>query len=151
MNGFACGETRRNLGLLMTFSAHPRSLISLVVCLLLVACRDNRQEEVVADPVTAPSEVAISTEPSVDQEDQSASQEKISAEQEVAELESKIQARKQTIDDLGSAVLMERAKLDENPDYDQSFLNEVLYEQDQERLEIEKARKRIEILSRSND
>jgi len=63
--------------------------------------------------------------------------------EEIAGLERGIETSKQIIQDLEAAVLMERAKLADDPDYDQGFLIETLNEQQQEREKIENAQKRI--------
>ena len=66
------------------------------------------------------------------------------AQEKIIELKREIQTRQQTIEDLNAAVLMERAKLEDDPDYDTGFLQETLEDQDYQRQEIEKARKQIE-------
>ena len=68
--------------------------------------------------------------------------------EEVSELRREIQSRKQTVEDLQAAVDMERAKLEEDPDYDQSFLLEVQDEQEQLRSAIETDEARLEELTR---
>jgi hypothetical protein len=47
----------------------------------------------------------------------------------ISKLERQIDEKNQTIEDLEAFVEMERAKLEENPDYEQSFLIEALDEQ----------------------
>lgn len=65
---------------------------------------------------------------------------------EIEELEREVETSKQIIEDLEAAVLMERAKVQDDPDYDQSFLLETLEDQQREREDIEEAQKRIEAL-----
>ena len=72
-----------------------------------------------------------------------------SAVEEVTALRREIQQREQTVEDLQAAVDMERAKLEEDPDYDQSFLLDVLEEQEELRESIEADMKRLEAISRS--
>lgn len=64
----------------------------------------------------------------------------------IDDLQRDIVKRQQIIDDLEAAVLMERTKLEDDPDYDQGFLNEVLADQQHQREEIERIRQRIEEL-----
>ena len=75
-------------------------------------------------------------------------QQTASRQQEIADLERSIQSSERIIEDLDAAVHMEEAKVDENPDYESPILYDVLQEQEQARLEIEKARKSIEALTR---
>lgn len=63
--------------------------------------------------------------------------------EEISRLQNEIDRREQNIQDLEAAVAMERAKLEENPDYDPSFLHEVLQEQERDRQEIEAARRQL--------
>ena len=64
-------------------------------------------------------------------------------EAKIEELEREIESSAQIIDDLEAAVHMERTKLEDDPDYDQSFLNEILADQDREREEIKKAKEEL--------
>ncbi|MGA0901262.1 MAG: hypothetical protein ACO3SO_12750 [Luteolibacter sp.] len=52
----------------------------------------------------------------------------------------------QIIDDLQAAVVMEEAKLQDDPNYDQSFLQETLADQEREREDINKAQKQLKNL-----
>lgn len=67
--------------------------------------------------------------------------------EEASELRREIQSRKQTVEDLQAAVDMERAKLEDDPDYDRSFLLEVQDEQEQLRSAIETDEARLEELT----
>lgn len=107
----------------------PLACLIPIVALSLCAC-DNRHEK--ADSPSQP-------EPST--EEQAATLETI------GELEREIESSKQIIDDLGAAVVMERAKLEDDPNYDQSFLEEILSDQDRERQDIEKAQKDLDALT----
>ncbi len=105
-------------------------LTALFIGLSMLACRDNPRAEAAAEPTSAEASPAASTP-------------------EIEALHREIEQREQTIGDLEAVVVMERAKVEENPDYDQSFLNESLHEQENERVEIERARKRLEKLESS--
>ncbi len=84
-----------------------------------------------------------------DHSETTAAQEASSAVEEVTALRREIQEREQTVEDLQAAVDMERAKLEEDPDYDQSFLLDVLEEQEELRESIKADMKRLEAISRS--
>ncbi len=118
----------------MNLSDRPLPVATLIACLSLCACRDTPQEDRATDLETASPEITNSPAPA-------------STEKEITGLQREIKAHEQTIEDLGAAVVMERAKLDDDPEYDQSFLNSVLEEQDQERLKIEEAEERIKMLT----
>lgn len=105
-------------------------LAALFIGLSMLACRDDPPAETTAEPTSAEASPAASTP-------------------ELEALLGEIERREQSIGDLEAVVVMERAKAEENPDYDQSFLNESLHEQENERVEIERARKRIEELGSS--
>lgn len=106
-------------------------LTALFIGLSMLACRDNPRAEATAatpDPIQAAPPTNAP---------------------EIEALQREIEQREQSIGDLEAVVVMERAKVVENPDYDQSFLNESLHEQENERVEIERARKRLEELGSS--
>lgn len=69
----------------------------------------------------------------------------------IDDLQRDIEKRQQIIEDLGAAVLMERTKLEDDPGYDQGFLNEILADQQQQREEIGRIRKQIEELNGSGE
>lgn len=67
--------------------------------------------------------------------------------EKITELRREIEAQRQSVDDLQAAVDMEHAKLDEDPEYDQSFLLDVLEEQDELREEIKEGEARLKELT----
>ena len=64
----------------------------------------------------------------------------------IEKLEHEIESSMQIIDDLQAAVVMEEAKLQDDPNYDQSFLQETLADQEREREDINKAQKQLKNL-----
>ena len=68
---------------------------------------------------------------------------------QIEELEAKIENSKNLISDMEAFILMERAKIEDNPDYDQSFMEEALNDQDEQREIIGEALKQIEKLKGS--
>lgn len=111
------------------------------IMLSLTLCSCNEQKE----SITTSGETSVST----NQESKVSSSDQDSAdiEAKIAFLEKGIATRKQTIQDLEAAVLMEQAKVEDNPDYDTTFLLEIKQEQDTYRHEIEEAEKQLEALS----
>jgi len=69
--------------------------------------------------------------------------------QQIEELEAKIENSKNLISDMEAFILMERAKIEDKPDYDQSFMEEALNDQDEQREIIGEALKQIEKLKGS--
>ena len=69
------------------------------------------------------------------------------AEEEIAELRREIDAGKQAVEDIEAFVQMERAKLDEDPEYDKAFMLEALHEQEQLKEVIETGEARLEGLT----
>lgn len=70
-----------------------------------------------------------------------------SKEEEIKKLQSEIQMGKQNIQDIEAFVEMERAKLKKNPDYDSSFLEEALHEQQEIRKAVESGEKSLREIS----
>ena len=73
-------------------------------------------------------------------------EERIEMEAKIEELEREIESSEQIISDLEAAVQMEKTKLEDDPNYDQSFLNEIFADQDLEREDIRKAREELDAL-----
>jgi len=69
------------------------------------------------------------------------------ADEEIAELRREIDAGKQAVEDIEAFVQMERAKLDEDPEYDKAFMLEALHEQEQLKEVIETGEARLEGLT----
>jgi hypothetical protein len=115
--------------------ARPLTIVRLIACLSLSACREDPQKEGVSDLNATQPELITSAESETHQ-------------QEIADLQRNIQTHEQNIENLNALITMERTKVEDNPDYDSPILNEVLSEQEQELLESEKARSRLEVLIR---
>ena len=115
----------------MKHSMNPLTIASALACLSLIACHERTEEE------SAPA-----------QEESTSAEAPADLQKKIFDLQRRIEAREQTIEDLNAMVAMERDKLDDNPDYDSPILHEVLLEQEQERLEIENARKQLKSLTR---
>ncbi len=122
--------------------------MALIACLSLGACREQHEEHSVSDPKATPSEVTSSAGHSPAQEEPTSSEAPVSLQQEIADLQRSIKTREQTVEDLDAVVAMERDKVDDNPDYESPILQETLHEQEQERLEIEKAQIQLKTLTR---
>ena len=101
--------------------------------LLLSACRKS---EVRATTISSTSK----PQPTAD--------ELAAMETRVKQLEREIESSTQIIDDLEAAVDMERTKLEDDPNYDQSFLNEIFADQNRERADINKARAELKALQK---
>lgn len=67
------------------------------------------------------------------------------------ELEREIEAGRQNIENFEAFVEMERAKLEENPEYDPSFLEEALHEQQEVREAVESGEKRLKELTPASE
>ena len=68
---------------------------------------------------------------------------------EIDRLESEIENSTNLISDMEAFIMMERAKIDDDPDYDQSFMEEALADQNEQREIIKQARKQLEELTGS--
>lgn len=119
-------------------TAFPRFLSVGIVSLCLFAC-----EEKSSDP-----EQRLPPEPMDGSQFESDLEQLRSTEERINKLQREVESSVQVIEDLNAAVLMERAKLEDDPDYDQTFLKETLDDQEREKLKIEQALKQIETLSR---
>jgi hypothetical protein len=119
-------------------------MIPLSLGALLVSCGERpggAQEDDDSD-ATTPARVLRETSSAPEEADPS--EDPTSSDEQMTELRSKIDSQRQTVDDLQAAVEMERAKLKENPDYDQSFLMDTLDEQQGIKDAIESGEKRLE-------
>ena len=59
------------------------------------------------------------------------------------QIKQQIEQKKQSIEDIEAFVQMERAKIEKNPDYDNSFLNEALDEQQEIRDSIKSKKEKL--------
>jgi biopolymer transport protein ExbD len=105
-------------------------------------------EQNVTQVVFATYEVATSRA-SADVIDKSTvTQEEKFSDESATALQREIEEGRQNIENIGAFVEMERAKLEENPDYEQAFLLEALEEQKGIREKIEASEKRLKELSK---
>ncbi len=114
-----------------SFNFLPVCACVLLAGLWLGACRENHRQ---AD--TVESEVSRTL----------TRQEKL-PDESITKLEREIETGKQNIQDIEAFVEMERAKLEENPDYDSSFLEEALHEQQEIRKAVESGEKSLKELA----
>ena len=105
---------------------------------LSVSCRESASDVDKGDPgFVAPAPQGSTSSPATSDGN----------EEVIAELRSEIDAGKQGIEDLDAFVQMERAKLDEDPEYDRSFMLDALDEQEQLKEAIETGKARLEELT----
>jgi len=71
--------------------------------------------------------------------------------EQITELRREIESGRQNIEDLEAFAQMERTKLENDPDYDPSFLQEALQEQEHLRETIESGESRLQELTRPNE
>ncbi len=121
--------------LLLNFLHASARMLLLSSGFWICACRENPRQ---AD--TVDSEV----NPTVTQ------QEKL-PDESITALQSKIEAGRQNNQDIEAFVEMERAKLEENPDYDSSFLQQALHEQQEIREAVESREKSLRELSTTKE
>lgn len=74
-----------------------------------------------------------------------------SPDEQITELQRTIEAGRETIENLEAFVQMERTKVENDPDYEQSFLEEALAEQQQIREAVESGEKRLQELTHPNE
>ena len=96
----------------------------------LIACRET--------PVRSDSSESTATE-----SESKAAVVSLPDEVQIKELQNEIDSGRQAIENIEAFVDMERAKLDENPDYEQSFMLEALDEQRAIREKVEANEKRL--------
>jgi vacuolar-type H+-ATPase subunit I/STV1 len=97
----------------------------------ICACRENPRQ-----PDKVESE-AIAT----------VTQHEEATDERITELKREIETGRQNINDIEAFADMERAKLKENPEYDSSFLEQALQEQQQIRETVEEGEKSLKELS----
>jgi hypothetical protein len=103
--------------------------------LCICACRENPRQ---ADAVDAEAKPAVT-------------QQEEPPDERITELQREIESGRQNIENIEAFVEMERAKLEENPEYDPSFLEQALYEQQEVREAVESGEKRLKELTPSKD
>lgn len=123
----------------------------------LGACRENPRQP---DSVDSEAETtAVGQEASPAKEGGAAGEEgkegstedSASPDEEVAELRREIESGRQNIEDIEAFVEMERAKVEDDPDYDRSFLLEAVDEQREIREAVESNEKRLRESTRPTD
>ena len=118
------------------------------------ACRENPREAEPVDPDTratleqqqAPPAQDTNTPGKVDSSEASAS-----PDEQITELRRTIESGRETIESLEAFVQMERAKVENDPGYETSFLEEALAEQQEIREAVESGEKRLQELTRPNE
>lgn len=112
-------------------SVSARMLLLLSGFWICCGCRENsRQAETVdskANPTVTQQEELI--------------------DERIPALQREIEEGRQNIENIEAFVEMERAKLEENPDYDSSFLEEALHEQQEIREAVESGEKSLRELT----
>ena len=98
--------------------------------LLLFACKKS-EESTDSKPVAALTEEEIAAK-----------------EAKIEELENEIENSTNLISDMDAFIMMERAKIEDNPNYDQSFMEEALSDQDEQREKIKTAQKALKELKK---
>jgi len=127
-------------------------LLSFAFC--IGACRENPRQ---ADPVD--SEIDTTSGPqeasSVHEADtpgeMDSSEDTPSPDEQITELRRTIESGREHIENLEAFVQMERAKVENDPDYQQSFLEEALAEQQEIREAVESGEIRLQELTRPNE
>jgi hypothetical protein len=104
-------------------------LLSLGFC--ICACRENPRQV---------DKVESEAIPTVTQHEEA-------TDERITVIKREIEAGRQNINDIEAFAEMERAKLKENPEYDSSFLEQALQEQQQIRESIEEGEKSLKELS----
>jgi uncharacterized protein YlxW (UPF0749 family) len=118
--------------LLSTFLRVPARMLLLLSGFWISACRENPRQ---ADTVDSEANPTVT-------EQEEVSDERITA------LQNEIEEGRQKIENIEAFVQMERAKLEENPDYEQSFMLEALEEQKGIREKVESGEERLEEFSK---
>ena len=118
-----------------TFHSVSARMLLLSSGLCVCACRENPRQGDAVDSEAKPT-VTQQEEPSDDR---------------INELQREIESGRQNIEDIEAFVEMERAKLEENPDYDTSFLEGALQEQQEVREAVESGEKRLKELTPVNE
>ena len=133
-----------------TSELHPLAacVLALSLSIWLGACRESPGQGDTDQPQSPAA--ASAEEPSTAAEEPAPEDPGVLQEQ-ISGIQREIDSRKRTIEDLQAAVEMEQAKLQENPDYDQSFLLGVMEEQQELREAIEADETRLEELTRPSE
>ncbi len=114
-----------------TFLPVSARMLLLLSCIWIGACRENPRQ---ADPVDTEAK------PTVTQQEES-------PDERITALQREIEEGRQNIENIQAFVDMERAKLEDNPDYEQSFMLEALEEQKGIREKVESGEERLRELT----
>ena len=106
-------------------------ILLLSSCFWIGACRENPRQEDAVDAAAKPT----------------VTQEEEPPDERINELQREIESGRQNIENIEAFVEMERAKLEENPEYDPSFLEQALHEQQEVREAVESGEKRLKELA----
>jgi hypothetical protein len=105
-------------------------MLLLLSCVWISACRENPRQ---ADAVETEAK------PTVTQQEQAPNE-------SVTALQREIEEGRQNIENIEAFVEMERAKLEDDPDYEQAFMLEALEEQEAAREKVEADERRLKEL-----
>jgi|AntRauTorckE6833_2_1112554.scaffolds.fasta_scaffold63892_2 hypothetical protein len=123
----------------------------------LGACRENSSQtdsvDSEAETTAAQQEVppAQGQKPEVEVKEESSTEVSPVPDERIAELRRKIESRQEDIENIEAFAQMERSKLEEDPDYDPSFLEEALEEQREIQKSIESGEKSLKELTQPNE
>ena len=110
-------------------------ILLLSSCLCICACRENPRQAVAVDSEAKPTLTPQEEPP----------------DERINELQDEIEAGRQKIENIEAFAEMERAKLERNPDYDPSFLEQALLKQQEAREAVESGEKRLKELTPSKE
>lgn len=117
---------------LSTFLPVSTRMLLLSSGIWICACRENPRQ---ADTVDSEANPTVTQQEELPDE-------------RITALQREIQEGRQNIDNIEAFVQMERAKLEENPDYEQSFMLEALEEQKGIREKVEAGEERLREFSK---
>ncbi len=125
-------------------------LLRLLPFSALLLCGCDKPEEKQASGLSSDSSPeALAKGEALAKEEATPTVEEVAAkEARIDELERDIENSTNLISDMDAFILMERAKIEDNPDYDQSFMEEALADQDEQREIIKKAQEELQNLTK---
>lgn len=129
-------------------------VLPLSLVFFIGACRENPREIESAESdthVTAEQREASPVQEADTPGEVNSSEASPSPDEQITALQRTIESGRETIDSLEAFVQMERAKVENDPDYETSFLEEALAEQREMREAVESGEKRLQELTRPNE
>jgi hypothetical protein len=129
-------------------------VLPLSLVFFIGACRENpRETEPVESDTHATSEQreALPVQKADTPGEVDSSEAPPSTDEQITELQRTLESGRESIESLEAFVQMERAKVENDPDYETSFLEEALAEQQEIREAVESGEKRLQELTRPND